>query len=194
MATEAPRLVLASTSRYRRALLERLGLAFHVDAPGVEERAADDESPLDLAERLAREKARAVAARHANGVVIGSDQVADLDGRALGKPGSPEGAFEQLRACSGREVVFHTAVCVVGPGREVAFVDRTVVHFRALDDAEIRRYVDIEQPWDCAGSFKSEGLGAVLFKAISNDDPTALIGLPLIALARALREFGYRLP
>ena len=194
MGPEAPRLVLASTSRYRRELLGRLGLPFLTDAPGVEELAGEDETPLDLAERLAREKARAVAARHAAAVVIGSDQVADLDGRALGKPGTPERAFEQLRDCSGREVVVHTAVCVAGAGREVAFVDRTVVHFRVLSDDEIRRYVDIEQPWDCAGSFKSEGLGAVLFKAISNDDPTALIGLPLIALARALREFGYRLP
>ena len=194
MTPEAPRLVLASTSRYRRELLERLGLAFLTDAPGVEETAREDESPLDLAERLAREKARAVFARHGAAVVIGSDQVADLDGRALGKPGTPERAFEQLRDCSGREVVFHTAVCVAGPQREVAFADRTVVHFRVLADDEIRRYLAIEQPYDCAGSFKSEGLGAVLFKAISNDDPTALIGLPLIALARALREFGYRLP
>ena len=194
MAPEPARLVLASTSRYRRELLGRLALDFDAAAPGVDETARAGESPRSLAVRLARDKARAVAARTPQAVVIGSDQVADLDGAALGKPGTAERAFGQLRACSGREVVFHTAVCVAAPGCEIEFLDRTVVRFRQLSDAEIARYLEREQPFDCAGSFKSEGLGAALFESIRNDDPTALIGLPLIALARALRELGFALP
>lgn len=190
----AAELVLASTSRYRRELLGRLGVTFDVAAPGVDEAALPGETPLALAQRLAREKARAVFAKQPGAVVIGSDQVADLDGTALGKPGDAQRAFAQLRACSGREVVFHTAVCVLGAAREDAFVDRTVVQFRELSDAEIARYLEREQPFDCAGSFKSEGLGAALFERILNEDPTALIGLPLIALARALRGFGFALP
>jgi septum formation protein len=194
MAAEPGRLVLASTSRYRRELLERLGLAFETAAPGVDETARPGETTDALARRLAQEKARAVAARFPQSVTIGSDQAADLDGTTLGKPGSAERAFAQLRACSGREVVFHTAVCVAAAGRELEFADRTVVRFRTLADAEIARYLEREQPFDCAGSFKSEGLGAALFEAIHNQDPTALIGLPLIALARALREVGFTLP
>lgn len=193
MASE-PALILASTSRYRRELLGRLGLPFEAVAPGVDEIAQAGESPRSLAQRLAREKARAVAARYSGAVVIGSDQAADLGGLTLGKPGTAARAFEQLRACSGREVVFHTAVCVTAPARELEFADRTVVRFRELTDAEIERYVERERPFDCAGSFKSEGLGAALFEGIRNDDPTALIGLPLIALARALRELGLALP
>jgi septum formation protein len=194
MAAEPPRLVLASTSRYRRELLGRLRLAFSIEAPGIEETALPREPLVTLAQRLAREKARAVAGRHPDAVAIGSDQVADLDGRALGKPGNEGRAFEQLRDCSGRDVVFHPAVCVTGPGREIEFADRTVVSFRSLGEDEIRRYLAIEQPYDCAGSFKAEGLGTALFETIRSEDPTALIGLPLIALSRALREFGYRLP
>lgn len=194
MATEPPLLLLASTSSYRRDLLERLHLAFSIEAPCIDETAQPSEPPFTLATRLAREKARAVAARHPGAVAIGSDQVADLEGRALGKAGTQPRAFEQLRDCSGRDVVFHTAVCVTGPDREIAFVDRTVARFRALGADEIQRYLAIEQPYDCAGSFKSEGLGAALFEAIRSDDPTALIGLPLIALSHALREFGFRLP
>lgn len=190
----AAELVLASTSRYRRELLQRLGLDFEGAAPGVDETALAGESPQALARRLARRKALAVLAARPGAVVIGSDQAADLDGAPLGKPGSAEGAIAQLRACSGREVVFHTAVCVASNERCVEFADRTVVRFRALHDAEIARYVERERPLDCAGSFKSEGLGAALFESIRNEDPTALVGLPLIALARALRGFGYALP
>lgn len=194
MVPEPAGLILASTSRYRRELLGRLGLAFEAVAPGVDETAQPGESPRSLAQRLAREKAAAVAARFPDAVVIGSDQAADLDGLALGKPGTAARAFEHLRACSGREVVFHTAVCVAAPGRQIEFADRTVVRFRELADAEIDRYLERERPFDCAGSFKSEGLGAALFEGIRNDDPSALIGLPLIALARALRELGFALP
>lgn len=190
----AAELVLASTSRYRRELLGRLGLDFDVAAPGVDETPRPGEPPGALAVRLAREKALAVQALRRDAVVIGSDQAADLDGAALGKPGSAERAIAQLRACRGREVVFHTAVCVAAPARDIEFVDRTVVRFRDLSDAEIARYVERERPFDCAGAFKSEGLGAALFESIRNDDPTALIGLPLIALARALRESGFALP
>jgi septum formation protein len=196
IAPDRPALILASTSRYRRELLTRLRLPFTCEAPGVEETAHPGETPGAQASRLARDKAIAVALRSPDAVVIGSDQVADLDGVGLGKPGTPERATDQLRACRGREVTFHTAVCVVqrAAAREVAFSDQTRVRFRQLDDEEIARYLAAEQPWDCAGSFKSEGLGACLFDAIRNDDPTALVGLPLIALARTLRGFGYALP
>lgn len=196
MNAEAPRLILASTSRYRRELLGRLRLHFDTESPGVDETASANEVPRELALRLAREKATAVALRHPDAIVVGSDQVADLAGQPLGKPGSRERAAEQLRASSGRDVTFHTAVCVVHAkrARSEAFVDTTRVRFRTLGEDEIARYLDAEQPWDCAGSFRSEGLGACLFEAIRNEDPTALIGLPLIALARTLRGFGYALP
>ncbi|KFN51805.1 hypothetical protein N790_14030, partial [Arenimonas malthae CC-JY-1] len=149
-----------------------------------------------LAARLAEAKARAVAERHPGAWVIGSDQVADLGGQPLGKPGGREAAFAQLRAASGREVRFHTAFCLfsAAQGRAYAGTDLTTVHFRPLRDDEIHRYLDAEQPYDCAGSFKCEGLGITLFEAIDNRDPTALVGLPLIALARALRSAGYALP
>ena len=192
---EAPPLILASTSRYRRELLQRFGLAFECVSPGVDETASPGETPAAQAERLAQAKAAAVAQRHPQSVVIGSDQVAELDGIALGKPLTHERALAQLRACSGREVLFHTAVSVTTPGASSQqFCDLTRVRFRALDDAEIERYLVAEQPYDCAGSFKSEGLGAALFDAIDSRDPTALIGLPLIELAKALRRGGFRLP
>ena len=188
-------LVLASTSPYRRGLLSRLGLPFTVECPDVDETPAAGETPAALAARLAEAKARAVADRHPNAWVIGSDQVAELDGRPLGKPGTRDRAMAQLAAASGRTVAFHTALCVVGPaGGAHRHVDRTQVRFRTLDAGEIGRYLDAEQPYDCAGSFKCEGLGIVLFEAIGTDDPTALVGLPLIALAGALRAAGYRLP
>lgn len=189
-------LVLGSTSRYRRELLQRLGLPFDVDRPDVDESPLAGESPGALAARLAEAKARAVAACHPGAWVIGSDQVADLDGRPLGKPGDHETALAQLRAASGREVRFHTAFCLFSTARAepLAGLDLTTVHFRALTDAEITRYLDAEQPYDCAGSFKCEGLGITLFEAIDNRDPTALVGLPLIALARALRAAGFVLP
>jgi septum formation protein len=192
MGKNPPPLVLGSTSRYRRALLDRLGLPFEVAAPGVDEAALPGERPAMTALRLAEAKARAVASRYADALVIGSDQVADCDGRAVGKPGDRARAFEQLRALSGRTVVFHTGLALVDAAsgrchRELVDVAST---FRTLGDAEIARYLDREQPYDCAGSVKSEALGIVLFDRIASDDPTALIGLPLIALARLLRLEG----
>jgi septum formation protein len=188
-------LVLASTSRYRRELLQRLALPFEVDRPEVDETPLPGETPPGLAIRLAEAKALAVAARHPAAWVIGSDQVADRDGQPLGKPGDRETALAQLLAASGRPVRFHTAFCLVGPdGRRLAGLDLTEVRFRPLARDEILRYLDAEQPYDCAGSFKCEGLGIVLFEAIQTRDPTALVGLPLIALAAALREAGFRLP
>ncbi len=187
-----PRLILASTSRYRRELLARLGLPFEVVAPGVDETPAPGVAPVDLAERLARAKAEAVAERHRDAVVIGSDQVAELDGSPVGKPHTHERAVAQLRAMSGRRVVFHTAVSVVR--RDLGFarglLAPVAVTFRTLSDAEIEHYLRTEQPYDCAGSAKSEGLGIALLAAIESDDPTALIGLPLIRTCTLLREAG----
>jgi septum formation protein len=188
-------LVLASTSRYRRELLQRLGLPFETDRPDVDESPLAGETPAATAARLARAKAAAVAARRPGAWVVGSDQVADLDGRPLGKAGGRDAALEQLLACSGRRVVFRTALCLLrddAPPKEA--VDDTEVVFRTLGRDEILRYLDAEQPYDCAGSFKCEGLGITLFEAIHSRDPTALVGLPLIALSAALREAGYRLP
>lgn len=188
-------LVLASTSRYRRELLARLGLPFRVDRPDVDETPAPGEAPAALARRLAEAKAREVARRHPGAWVLGSDQVADRDGLPLGKPGDRETACRQLLAASGREVHFHTAFCLVrDDGPALAGLDLTRVRFRPLDEASVLRYLDAEQPWDCAGSFKCEGLGISLFEAIENRDPTALVGLPLIAVSAALRTAGYRLP
>jgi septum formation protein len=193
-----PDIVLASTSRYRRELLTRLTSSFRVQAPLVDETALEQEAPLALAGRLALAKAQAVAADCGAALVIGSDQVAELDGRALGKPGSVVAAHAQLAACSGRAVDFHTALCVIdtrgGADTIVRDVDRTRVVFRTLDTATIERYVQREQPLDCAGSFKCEGLGIALFERIETTDPTALVGLPLIALARLLRGCGIELP
>ena len=191
-----PRLVLASTSRYRRELLERLRLPFDVARPEVDETALSGESPRDLSIRLAGAKARAVAAQQADDAwALGSDQVAEVEGCALGKPGGREAAIAQLRAMSGRVVRFHTALCLAhADGRSFAGIDQTEAHVRALTDAEIARYVDAEQPFDCAGSFKSEGLGIALFERIDNRDPTALIGLPMIATCKLLREAGFALP
>lgn len=188
-------LVLASTSPYRRDLLARLGLPFLVDRPDVDESPAVGETPSALAVRLAEAKARAVASRHPDAWVIGSDQVAGLDGRPLGKPGSREAAVAQLRASSGRTLRFHTAFCLFQSGHAaLAHVDRTEVVFRELGEDEILRYLDADQPWDCAGSFKCESLGISLFEAVRSEDPTALVGLPLVALSRALRSAGYRVP
>lgn len=191
-----PVLVLGSTSRYRRELLERLGLRFEVVRPDVDEAALPGESPRELAIRLAQAKAQAVACMRSDGAwALGSDQVADVEGHALGKPGGHAAAIEQLRAMSGRVVRFHTALCLAHPdGRMHADCDLTEVHVRHLSDAEIERYIDAEQPYDCAGSFKSEGLGITLFERIDNHDPTALIGLPLIATCRLLRAAGFALP
>lgn len=187
-----PPLILASTSRYRRELLERLRLPFAVEAPGVDESARPGEAPRELALRLALAKARAVAQRHPQAVVIGSDQVADLAGQAIGKPGHHAGAVEQLQRMSGQQVVFQTALAVVRPstGFEAVELAPVTVRFRTLVQAEIERYLNAEQPYDCAGSAKSEGLGIALLEAIDSDDPTALIGLPLIRTCALLRRAG----
>lgn len=188
-------LVLGSTSRYRGDLLARLGLPFEIERPDVDETPLQGETPVSIVERLAREKALAVSMRRPGACVIGSDQLAEIDGRSLGKPGDRECAIAQLAGMSGREVVFLTAVCIACDARVLAqHVDRTRVRFRAFTRAEVQRYVDAERPFDCAGSFKSEGLGITLFDAIESTDPTALIGLPLIATARMLRDAGYALP
>lgn len=189
------RLVLASTSVYRRELLARLRLPFDVARPDTDETPRPDEPPRALALRLAQAKAGAVAADRPDAWVLGSDQVAELDGRPLGKPGGYAAAAAQLASMSGREVVFHTAVCLAHAQAAPAVeCDRTVVRFRTLGTDEIARYLDAEQPFDCAGSFKSEGLGIALFDAIETTDPTALVGLPLIATARLLRAAGLALP
>lgn len=187
-----PRLMLGSTSRYRRELLARLRVPFEVDAPQVDETPRAGEAPAALAERLARAKAEDVAARHPDALVIGSDQVADLDGAPLGKPGDHGRAVAQLRALRGRLVRFHTAVAVRCVASGFAGLRRVgvEVHFRDLDDAEIEAYLRAEQPYDCAGSAKSEGLGITLLQALRCDDPSALVGLPLIATCELLREAG----
>lgn len=190
-------IVLASTSRYRRELLARIVPQFRTAAPGVDEARLAGEQAGALAQRLANAKARAVAARHPGAVVIGSDQAAELDGSVIGKPGDAATARAQLAAASGRCVVFHTGVCVVDARRDPAIarceIDVTRVHFRELDAATIARYVDREQPLDCAGSFRAEALGIALFERVEAQDPTALVGLPLIALARLLRGCGIEL-
>ena len=189
-------LILASTSRYRRELLGRFGLPFEVVRPEVDEMPLVHEGPLAQATRLAGAKARAVAERFPDAWVIGSDQVAEIDGQALGKPGSFERAADQLAAASGRSLQFHTAVslCRRADRHAQVFSDLTVVRFRKLSSMEIERYLHAEQPYDCAGSFKAEGLGISLFEAIESRDPTALIGLPMIALAQAMRQAGFALP
>ena len=191
-----PRLVLGSTSRYRAELLRRVYADFDQRAPGTDESPLPGETPPERALRLAVAKARAAAVDLEDALVIGSDQVAERDGLVLDKPGTVERAREQLAACSGREVHFHTALCLhdTRSGQDRIHVDHTRVCFRSLDAAEIARYVEREQPLDCAGSFKCEGLGISLFERIDNEDPSALIGLPLIALSRLLREAGIALP
>jgi septum formation protein len=191
LATRPP-LILGSTSRYRRELLQRLRLPFEVMAPPVDETPLPGEAPAALALRLALAKARAVAQRHPTAVVIGADQVADLDGLPIGKPGDHERATAQLRQLSGRRVVFQTAVAVVraDTGFEQVLLAPVSVQFRVLGDAEIERYLRLEEPYDCAGSAKCETLGIALLAAIDSDDPTALIGLPLIRTCALLRAAG----
>ena len=189
-------LVLGSTSRYRRELLTRFRLPFDCASPDVDETPQPGESPAALALRLALAKAHAVAAQYPDSIVIGSDQVADLNGQPLGKPLVHDKAVAQLRAMSGQSMHFHTAVAVVCQATGFAEADTAVVRtvFRSLNDAEIERYLRAEEPYDCAGSAKSEGLGITLLDAIESDDPTALIGLPLIRTARLLRAAGVILP
>ncbi|NHH80580.1 Maf-like protein [Burkholderia gladioli] len=190
-----PRLILASSSRYRRELLERLRLAFEVVTPDLDETPLAGESPADTALRLAAAKARAVATRieaPEGAVVIGSDQVATFDGRQVGKPGTHQRALVQLQAMRGREVEFHSALCVYDSRSDLAQVEDVVtrVRFRSLSDADLEAYLRAETPYDVAGSAKSEGLGIALLEAIDSNDPTALVGLPLIALTRMLAEAG----
>ncbi len=189
----SPTLILASTSRYRRELLERLRVPFSVQSPHVDETPHPGEAPAALAERLSLAKAEAVAAQHPGAWVIGSDQVADLDGQPIGKPGGHEAAVAQLRRMRGRTVVFQTGVAVAAPGFAQVLRVPIRVCFRELTDGEIEHYLRLEQPYDCAGSAKSEGLGISLLDAIESDDPTALVGLPLIATCRLLREAGFPL-
>jgi septum formation protein len=190
-----PPLILASTSPYRRELLERLGVPFAVEAPDVEEAQLAGEPPTERALRLAAAKAEAVALRHPGAVVIGSDQVAAAGGMILDKPGTVERACQQLRHLAGSQARFHTACAVRwhNTGFSVNHLDTVTVSVRDLTTDEISAYVAREQPLNCAGSFKSEGLGIALFSRIESEDPTALVGLPLIWLAGALRQAGYRL-
>jgi septum formation protein len=189
------KLILGSTSPYRRELLERLRIPFSVAAPGVIETPLEGETPKQLACRLAMTKARNVAAKFPESVVIGSDQVADLDGEAIGKPGNYDRAFVQLQQMRGKTVIFQTAVAVVCFETGFAQMDLAQVKtkFKYLTDLEIETYLKAEMPYDCAGSAKSEGMGIVLLESIENDDPTALIGLPLIRTCRMIQAAGVKL-
>ena len=195
MSTPQPTLILGSTSRYRRELLARLRVPFDVVSPDVDETPQPNETPQALACRLALAKAQAVAQQHPHAVVIGSDQVADLNGEPLGKPGTHERAVLQLQRMRGQTVVFQTAVAVVCQARQFAQTElaQIKVRFRDLSDAEIETYLRLEEPYDCAGSAKSEGLGIALLSHISNDDPTALVGLPLIHTCSLLERAGLHL-
>ena len=187
-----PPIVLASTSRYRRELLARLGLPFEVVSPQVDETALPNEAPPDTARRLAEAKARAVAGRFPKAIVIGSDQVAVLEGTTLGKPGNHANALRQLKAMRGKEVAFHTALCLchAASGQAQTRVVPFYVRFRDYSDAQIERYLQREQPYDCAGSARCEGLGIALIAEMRGEDPNALIGLPLIALTEMLAAQG----
>lgn len=187
-----PPIVLASTSPFRRELLARLGLPFLTASPEVDEARLPDEGPDTLVTRLAEAKARAVGARHPGALVIGSDQVACIDGAVLGKPGERERAVAQLSQAAGRVVVFYTGLCLLDTrtGQAEVVCEPFRVHFRPLTPAQIAAYVDRERPFNCAGSFKSEGLGIALFERLEGDDPNALIGLPLIRLIAMLERAG----
>ncbi|WP_237065112.1 Maf family protein [Microbulbifer guangxiensis] len=185
-------LILASSSPYRRQLLGQLGLPFESVSPHINEAALPGETPATLAARLAAEKARALAGTFRDALIIGSDQVADLEGKPLGKPGNREAAVAQLRESSGRRVIFHTGISVLDTGSGILRneVDRFAVYFRKLSERQIVNYVDREQPFDCAGSFKVEGLGIALFEKMEGSDHNSLIGLPLIRLVDLLQTFG----
>ncbi len=185
-------IVLASSSPYRRALLARLQLPFSTDHPAIDETALAGESPLQLSRRLAQSKARAIADRHPAALIIGSDQTVELDGIALGKPGHAAAAIEQLTAMNGRRVAFHTGLCLLNSARDRIQLDVETTHvtLRALSAPEIADYVDRDQPFDCAGSFRCEALGIALFDRIEGRDPNTLIGLPLIRLIDMLRGEG----
>ena len=189
-----PALILASTSRYRRELLERLRISFEVISPKVDESPLAGESTLDLALRLAHAKAAAVAQQYPDAWVIGSDQVADLCGAAIGKPGNYERALAQLQLMRGSTVTFQTALCLMKGVTQTTVCVPTEVTFRKLPDSDLEAYLLAEEPYDCAGSAKSEGLGISLLESVKSDDPTALIGLPLIALTGLLRDAGFVIP
>jgi septum formation protein len=188
-------LILGSTSPYRKAVLERLSVPFETAAPEIDETPKSEETPHDLVARLAESKARAVAERHPQALIIGSDQVSVRGGEILGKPGSHEKAVEQLRNASGKSVRFLTGLCLLNSatGHSQVEVVPFEVQFRELTDEQIENYLKIDKPYNCAGSFRSEALGIVLFERMSGDDPTALIGLPLIRLSRMLENEGFRL-
>lgn len=194
--SELPHLVLASSSPYRRALLARLGIPFQHASPTIDETALPDEGPAALVERLSHAKARALVATHPHSLLIGSDQTAWLPHaqRMLGKPGNAETAAQQLAACSGKRVVFYTGLCVLDsrrPEQPIITHDLFTVHFRELSTTTIHHYLDTEQPYDCAGSFRVEGLGIALFSHLEGRDPNSLIGLPMIALVDALSHLNY---
>ncbi|MBA6254485.1 MULTISPECIES: Maf family protein [unclassified Colwellia] len=185
-------LILASTSPFRKIILEKLNLAFKCAKPNIDETALADETAIELVERLAIEKAKAVAREFPNALIIGSDQVALSEGKILGKPHNFENGFKQLASFSGKVVEFHTGLCVFdsSTGKSLSLVELFTVHFKKLSTQEITAYLNIEQPYNCAGSFKSEGLGICLFKKLEGDDPNTLIGLPLIKLISLLKAQG----
>ncbi len=190
------KLVLGSTSPFRRELLAKLGLPFETSSPDIDEQRQENESAQTLVTRLAVEKARAVAANHGSALIIGSDQVACINGEILGKPGSRERAIEQLELAAGKTVTFYTGLCLLdsASGRIQSLCEPFLVHFRNLDRQQIERYIDAEQPFNCAGSFKSEGLGISLFSRLEGDDPNTLIGLPLIKLIEMLGKESVQVP
>ncbi|ASK34365.1 Maf family protein [Alloalcanivorax mobilis] len=196
MSPAQPPLILASSSPFRRELLHKLGQPFEHRSPDIDESPRPGESPTSLVMRLAREKAQALAGAFPDALIIGSDQLSVLDGDIAGKPGDRERALEQLRRASGRSVRFVTGLCLLNSasGRHQTGCERFTVHFRTLSDAQLARYVDAEQPYNCAGGFKSEGLGITLFKALEGRDPNALIGLPLIMLTDFLNAEGVGVP
>ncbi len=191
-----PDLILASTSVYRRTLLEKLALPFHCAAPHIDETPQAEETALQLVQRLALEKARAVAKEHAGSWIIGSDQVCTINGKIVGKPGSASAAIAQLQAASGQKISFYTGLCLYDAvsARYQLLAEPFHVHFRTLSLSQIERYVSAEKPFDCAGSFKSEGLGISLFQQLEGRDPNTLVGLPLIALVDMFAAWGLELP
>jgi MAF protein len=196
MSDHRPEIVLASGSKYRAMLLERLRISFRIQTPGISEIPDANETPMHWAERLAARKAQAVCMANPDALVIGSDQIAEFQGRIIGKPSSEQDAVDQLLAFSGHSVAFHTGIALIGmaSGFSSSGVETVCVHFRELTREEVEHYVKIEQPLDCAGSFKCESLGITLFNRIDARDPTALIGLPLIRLCHMLRQAGVALP
>ena len=196
MTLDSPQILLASSSPYRRQLLEKLGLTFSCESPDIDESALEHENVREMVERLSLKKAQALVHQHPNKIIIASDQSASLNDQSLGKPGSFEKAFEQLKAQQGQVICFYTGLVVYNPHDQtyLSALDITKVHFRKLSDQQIRNYLLAEQPYDCAGSFKSEGLGITLFSKIENQDPNALIGLPLIELVNLLSQAGLNLP